>query len=81
MGKIKTQYGVDDVMFLPNKIIKIRKWIIPQKMLALHMVLKPCAMPSKQPMVLLYMVYEGFAHGFKTMCKASKQPMVLLYMV
>ena len=31
------------------------------------MVLKPCAMSPKQPMVLLYMVYEGLAHGFKTM--------------
>ena len=31
------------------------------------MVLKPGARHLKQPMVLLYMVYEGLAHGFKTM--------------
>ena len=31
------------------------------------MVLKPCAKPPKQPMVLLYIVYEGLTHGFKTM--------------
>ena len=31
------------------------------------MVLKPCARPFKQPMVLLYMVQEGLADGFKTM--------------
>ena len=35
------------------------------------MVLKPCASPPKQPMVLLYMVQEGLANGFRTMCKAS----------
>ena len=39
-------------------------------MKALHMVLKPCAKPPKHPMVLLYMVQEGLANGFKTMCKA-----------
>ena len=38
---------------------------------ALQMVLKPCTKPPKQPMVLLYMVYEGLVNGFKTMCKAS----------
>ena len=32
-----------------------------QKMLALHMVLKPCARPPKQPMVL-----GGLAHRLKT---------------
>ena len=52
----KTQYGGDVVMFLPNKIIKNNKLNYHKKMLALHMVLKPCARPSKQPMVLLYMV-------------------------
>ena len=31
------------------------------------MVLKPCAKPSKEPMVLLYMAQEGLTHGFKTM--------------
>ena len=35
------------------------------------MVLKPCARPPKKPMVLLYMVYEGLANGFKTMCKTN----------
>ena len=34
------------------------------------MVLKPCVRPPTQPMVLLYMVQEGLANGFKTMCKA-----------
>ena len=38
---------------------------------ALQMVLKPCARPPKQPMVLLYMVEEVVANGFHTMCKAS----------
>ena len=52
----KTQYGGDVVMFIPNKIIINKKLNYPQKMLALHMVLKPCARPPKQPMVLLYMV-------------------------
>ena len=47
----KTQYGGDVVMFLPNKIIKNKKMIYPQKNVALHMVLKPCARPPKQPMV------------------------------
>ena len=31
------------------------------------MVLKPCARHPKQPVVLLYMVQEGLANGFKTM--------------
>ena len=52
----KTQYGRDVVMFLPNKIIKNNKLNYLQKMLALYMVLKQFARPSKQPMVLLYMV-------------------------
>ena len=52
----KTQYGGDVVMFLPNKIIKNKKFNYPPKMLVLHMVLKPCARPPKQTMVLLYMV-------------------------
>ena len=52
-----TQYGGDVVMFLPNKIIKNKKLNYPQKtMLALHMVLKPCARAPKHPMVLLHMV-------------------------
>ena len=54
--KKKTQYGGDVVMFLPNKIIKNKKLNYCKKMLAFNMVLKPCATPSKQPMVLLYMV-------------------------
>ena len=67
-----TQYGGDVIMFLPNKIIKNKKIeLFAKKMLALYMVLKPCARPPKQPMVLLYMVYEGLANGLKTMCKAS----------
>ena len=45
------------------------------------MVLRPCARPPKQPMVLLYMVQEGLVNGFKTMARPPKQPMVLLYMV
>ena len=60
-------------MFLPNKIIKNNKLNYPQKNVGLaHGIktMKPCAMPSKQPMVLLYMVQEGLANGFKTMCKA-----------
>ena len=32
------------------------KTMLAKKMLALHIVLKPCARHSKQPMVLLYMV-------------------------
>ena len=52
----KTQYGEDVVMFIPNKIIKNKKLSCPQKNVALHMVLKPCARPPKEPMVLLYMV-------------------------
>ena len=31
------------------------------------MVLKSCTRPPKQPMVLLYMVQEVVANGFKTM--------------
>ena len=38
-------------------------------MFVVHMVLKPCARPPKQPKVLLYMVSEGLANDFKTMCK------------
>ena len=41
--RLKTQYGGDVVMFLPNKIIKNNKLNYPKKILALHMVLKPCA--------------------------------------
>ena len=52
-----TQYGGDVVMFLLKKIIKNKKLKYTQKkMLVVHMVLKPCARPPKQPMVLLYMV-------------------------
>ena len=51
-----TQYGGDVVMFILNKIIKINKIDYRKKMLVVHMVLKPCARPPKQPMVLLYMV-------------------------
>ena len=50
-------------------------------MLALHMVLKLYPRPSKQPIVLLYMVQEGLAHGFKACARHPTQPMVLLYMV
>ena len=56
----KTQYGGYVVMFLSNKIIKNKNLNYPQKNVGLAhgmcMVLKPCARPSKQPMVLLYMV-------------------------
>ena len=38
----KTQYGGDVVMLLPNKIIKNKNLNYLEKMLALHMVLKPC---------------------------------------
>ena len=58
-------------MFLLNKIIKNKNELPAKKMLVLHMVLKPRARSPKIPMVLLYMVYEGLANGFKTMCKAS----------
>ena len=61
-----TQYGGDVVMFLSNKIIKNKKnvglvlnnpWFYCTWFrMALQMVLKPCARPPKQPMVLLYMV-------------------------
>ena len=67
-----TQYGGDAVMFLPNKIIKNKKLNYPQKNAvvvlnnpwfyctwfkrALQMVLRPCARPRKQPMVLFYIV-------------------------
>ena len=43
-----------------NKIIKNKKFNYPPKNVA-----------PKQLMVLLYMVYEGLANGFKTMCEAS----------
>ena len=49
----KTQYGGDVAMFLPNKIIKNKKLNFLQKNIVLHMVLKPCARPPKQPMVLV----------------------------
>ena len=68
----KTHYGGDVVMFLPNKTIKNNKLNYPQKNVglahgfktmcnpwfrrALTMVLKTCARPLKQPMVLLCMV-------------------------
>ena len=45
------------------------------------MVLKQCARHSKQPMVLLYMVYEALHMVFKPYARPPKQPMVLLYMV
>ena len=52
-----TQYRGDVVMFPLNKIIKNKKIELSAKtMLVVHMVLKPCARPPKQPMVLLYMV-------------------------
>ena len=51
-----TQYGGHVVMFILNKIMKNKKMNYPQKkMLVMHMVVKPCARPPKQPMVLLYM--------------------------
>ena len=57
MGRKTTQYGGDVIMFLLKKILKNTKIeLSPQKMLVVHMVLKPCARPPKQPMVLLYMV-------------------------
>ena len=57
----------DVIMFLPNKIIKTKKLNYPQKKnvdlghkpwfrRVFQIVLKPCAGPPKQPMVLLYMV-------------------------
>ena len=67
MGHEKTQYGGDVVMFLPSKIIKNKNLNYPKKNVGLAHGFKP----SKQPMVLLYMVYEGLAHALKTMCKAS----------
>ena len=51
-----TQYEGDVVMFLLHKIIKNKKLNYLQKMFVFHMVLKPCARPPKQPIVLLYMV-------------------------
>ena len=50
----KTQYGGDVVMFLLNKIIKNKNLNYRQKNVG--KVLKPGARPSKQPMVLLYIV-------------------------
>ena len=52
----KTQYGGDVVMFLPKKIIKNKKLNYPHKNVGLAHGFKSCARPSKQPMVLLYMV-------------------------
>ena len=68
----ETQYGGDVVMFLPNKIKNKKMNYLQKNVVqgilnnpwfyctwfrrALHMVLKPCARPPKQPMVLLYMV-------------------------
>ena len=55
--KKQPQYGGHVVMFLLNKIIKNKKIeLSTKKLLVVHMVLKPCARPPKQPMVLLYMV-------------------------
>ena len=52
-----TQYGGNVVVFLFNKIIQNKKFnYLQKKMLVVHMVIKPCAGPPKQPMVLLYMV-------------------------
>ena len=58
MSMVKTtQYGRDVLMFLLNKIIKNTKIeLATKKMLVVHMILKPCARPPKQPMVSLYMV-------------------------
>ena len=47
-----TQYRGDVVMFLLNKIIKNNKIDYRKK----KKMLKPCASPPKNPMVLLYMV-------------------------
>ena len=47
-----TQYRGDVVMFLLNKIIKNNKKkfeLSAKKMLVMHMVLKPCARPLKNP--------------------------------
>ena len=55
-----THYGGDLVMCLINKIIKNKKIELLAKynVGSAHgfMVLKPCARPPKQPMVLLYKV-------------------------
>ena len=51
-----TQYGGDVVMFLLNKIIKNNKIDYRKKNVGPAHVLKPCASPRKNPMVLLYMV-------------------------
>ena len=61
-------------MFLLKKTIKNKKLNYPPKNVGHAHGFKPCARPPKQPMVLLYMVWEGLANGFKTVCKA----MVLL---
>ena len=59
-------------MFLLNKIIKNKKIeLSAKKIMVMHMVFKSRVRPPKQPMVLLYMVDECLANGFKTMCKAS----------
>ena len=51
-----TQYVADSGMFLLNKIIKNKKIeLSAKKMLVVHMVLKPCARPPKQPLVFVYM--------------------------
>ena len=42
------------------------------------MVLKLCARPPKQPMLLLYVVQEGLANHFNTMCKALLKPWVAM---
>ena len=61
MGEEKTQYGGDVVMLLLNKIIKnvgLAHGFYAHgfKPCTWFMVLKPYAKPSKQPIVLFYMV-------------------------
>ena len=78
----KTQYGGDVVMFLPNKIIKNKKLNYPQKeMFALHVVLKPCAMPSKNPWFYCTWFSRALQMVLKPCARHPKQAMVLLYIV
>ena len=48
----------------------------------MHMVLKPCARPPKQPMVLFYCIWfrRALKMVLKLCARPPKQPMVLLYM-
>ena len=79
----KTQYGGDVVMFLLNKIIKNKKLNYPQKnkCWSVHMVLKPCARPPKQPMFYCTWFRRALQMVLKPCGRPPIQPMVLLYMV